>query len=128
MTSTELYLRLLKYVAPYRRVFALALAAMMVVAATEPALPAIFKPLIDGTFVDEDVTIMRWMPFAIIGLFVVRGLAEYVANYSITWVGNKVVMDLRNAMFDKLLQLPTRYFDNHPTGNLISKLPSMPRR
>ncbi|MDP2239853.1 MAG: lipid A export permease/ATP-binding protein MsbA [Burkholderiales bacterium] len=122
MTSTELYLRLLKYVAPYRRVFALALAAMMVVAATEPALPAIFKPLIDGTFVDKDVTIMRWMPFAIIGLFVVRGLAEYVANYSITWVGNKVVMDLRNAMFDKLLQLPTRYFDNHPTGNLISKL------
>lgn len=122
MTSTELYLRLLKYVAPYRRVFALALAGMMVVAATEPALPAIFKPLLDGTFVEKDATIMRWMPFVIIGLFVVRGLAEYVANYSITWVGNKVVMDLRNAMFDKLLQLPTRYFDNHPTGNLISKL------
>ncbi len=122
MTSTELYLRLLKYVAPYRRVFALALLGMMVTAATEPALPAIFKPLLDGTFVEKDETIMRWMPVVIVGLFVVRGLAEYVASYSITWVGNKVVMDLRNAMFAKLLQLPTRYFDNHPTGNLISKL------
>jgi len=122
MSSTELYLRLLKYVAPYRRVFALALLGMMIVAATEPALPAILKPLLDGTFVEKDETIMRWMPLVIVGLFVVRGLAEYMAHYSITWVGNKVVMDLRNAMFDKLLQLPTRYYDNHPTGNLISKL------
>lgn len=122
MTSTELYLRLLKYVLPYRKVFALALAGMMVVAATEPALPAIFKPLLDGTFVEKDATIMRWMPLVIIGLFVVRGLAEYTAQYSIAWVGNKVVVDLRNAMFDKLLQTPTQYFDDHPTGNLISKL------
>ncbi|MBX9811317.1 MAG: lipid A export permease/ATP-binding protein MsbA [Burkholderiales bacterium] len=122
MTSTGLYLRLLKYVAPYRRVFALALAGMMIVAATEPALPALLKPLLDGTFVEKDEAIMRWMPLVIVGLFVVRGLAEYTAHYSITWVGNKVVMDLRNAMFKKLLELPTPYYDNHPTGNLISKL------
>jgi subfamily B ATP-binding cassette protein MsbA len=122
MTSAGLYLRLLKYVAPYRSMFALALAGMMIVAATEPALPAILKPLLDGTFVEKDATIMRWMPLAIVALFVVRGLAEYVAHYSITWVGQKVVMDLRNAMFRKLLELPTPYYDDHPTGNLISKL------
>ncbi|MFN7086004.1 MAG: lipid A export permease/ATP-binding protein MsbA [Burkholderiales bacterium] len=122
MTSTELYLRLLKYVAPYRRVFALALAGMMVVAATEPALPAILKPLLDGTFVEKDEAVIRWTPFVIIGLFVVRGLADYTAHYSITWVGNKVVMDLRNAMFRKLLELPASYYDNSPTGNLISRL------
>ena len=122
ISSTELYLRLLKYVAPYRRVFALALAGMMIVAATEPALPALLKPLLDGTFVEKDESLMRWMPLAIVGLFIVRGLAEYMAHYSISWVGNKVVMDLRNAMFDKLLELPAPYYDNHPTGNLISKL------
>ena len=122
MTSTGLYLRLLKYVAPYRNVFALALAGMMIVAATEPALPAILKPLLDGTFVEKDATVMQWTPFVIIALFVVRGLAEYMAHYSITWVGQKVVMDLRNAMFGKLLELPTPYYDDHPTGNLISKL------
>ena len=122
MTSTGLYLRLLKYVAPYRSVFAVALAGMMIVAATEPALPAILKPLLDGTFVEKDATVMRWMPLVIVALFAVRGLAEYVAHYSITWVGQKVVMDLRNAMFRKLLELPTPYYDDHPTGNLISKL------
>ncbi|OGA48228.1 MAG: lipid A export permease/ATP-binding protein MsbA [Betaproteobacteria bacterium RIFCSPLOWO2_12_FULL_62_58] len=122
MTSTGLYLRLLKYVAPYRSVFGLALAGMVIVAATEPALPAILKPLLDGTFVEKDATIMRWMPLLIVALFVVRGPAEYLAHYSIAWVGQKVVMDLRNAMFKKLLELPTPYYDDHPTGNLISKL------
>ena len=89
ISSTELYLRLLNYVAPYWRVFALALLGMMIVAATEPALPALLKPLLDGTFVEKDESLMRWMPLLIVGLFVVRGLAEYMAHYSIYWVGNQ---------------------------------------
>ena len=115
-------MRLLRFVAPYRRVFALGLAGMVIVAATEPALPALLKPLLDGIFVAKDEGIMRWMPFIIVGLFLVRGLAEYLASYSITWVGNKVVMDLRNAMFAKLLELPAPYYDDHPSGILTSKV------
>ncbi|MGZ5092629.1 MAG: ABC transporter permease, partial [Burkholderiales bacterium] len=122
ITSTQLYLRLLRFVKPYRGVFALALLGMMLVAATEPALPAMLKPLLDGTFVDKNERIMAWMPIAIVVLFIVRGIAEYLSSYSINWVGNRVVMDLRNAMFDKLLQLPAPYYDNYPAGNLISKV------
>jgi subfamily B ATP-binding cassette protein MsbA len=62
------------------------------------------------------------MPFIIIGVMVVRGLAEYVASYSMNWVGNRVVMDLRNAMFARILELPTPYYDDHASGTLISKL------
>ena len=51
-----------------------------------------------------------------------RGSAEYTAAYCINWVGNKLVMDLREAMFSKLLALPTAYYDDHASGNLISKL------
>jgi len=122
MTSTELYLRLLQYVKPYWRVFALALTGMMIVALTEPALPALMKPLLDGTFVHKDEALMRWMPWVILALVAVRGSAEYVASYGINWVGNKLVMDLRQAMFDKLLTLPTAVYDDRATGNLISKL------
>jgi subfamily B ATP-binding cassette protein MsbA len=122
MTSTQLYLRLLRYVKPYSGVFALAIFGMMLVAATEPALPALLKPLLDGTFVDKDERIMAWTPVVIVLVFVIRGIAEYVAHYSIHWVGSKVVMDLRNAMFDKLLKLPAPYYDNYPAGNLISKV------
>jgi subfamily B ATP-binding cassette protein MsbA len=120
--SAGLYLRLLRFVAPYRGVFALALAGMVVVAATEPALPALLKPLLDGIFVEKDQAMMRWMPLLIMGLIVVRGLGEYVASYSINWVGSKVVMDLRNAMFSRMLELPTSYYDDHASGALISKV------
>lgn len=122
LTSTQLYLRLLRYVKPHRGPFALALVGMIVVAATEPALPAILKPLLDGTFVEKDERIMRWTPFVIVAIFIVRGIAEYIAQYAINWVGNRVVMDLRNAMFDKLLELPAPFYDNHPAGNLMSKV------
>jgi subfamily B ATP-binding cassette protein MsbA len=122
MTGTALYLRLMRFAAPYRGAFALAILGTVIVALTAPALPAMLKPLLDGTFVERDATIMRWMPLLIVGLFVVRGAAEYLATYAMAWVGNKVVMDLRNAMFARLLDLPTPYYDDHPTGTLISKL------
>ncbi len=122
ITSTELYLRLLRHVAPYKHVFGIALFGMLVVALTEVALPALLKPLLDGTFVQKDPTLMRWMPLVILGLTAVRGCAEYAASYCINWVGTKLVTDLRMEMFGRLLTLPTPYYDDHASGNLMSKL------
>jgi subfamily B ATP-binding cassette protein MsbA len=122
MSGKTLYLRLLANVRPYWRVFALGILGIVIVAATEPALPALLKPLLDGVFVAKDEAVIRWTPVFIIGLFVVRGLAEYLAQYALSWVGNRLVMDLRGVMFRKLLALPARYFDDQASGNLISKL------
>ena len=112
----------MRYVAPHKHVLIVALLGAVVVALTEPALPAIMKPLFDGVFVDRDAAIIRWMPLIIIGLFVVRGVAEYTASYCMAWVGNRLVMDLRTLMFARLLELPTPYYDDQASGNLISKL------
>lgn len=122
LTGSQLYRRLLRYVAPYRKQFAIAILATIVVALTEPALPILLKPLFDGVFVERDAAMIRWMPLMIIGLFLVRGLAEYTSNYCMAWVGNRVVMDLRARMFAKLLELPAPYYDEQASGNLISKL------
>jgi len=122
MTSSQLYLRLLRYVRPYWQAFSVSILGMVVAAATEPLLPALLKPFLDGTFVHKDDLVMRWAPVFILGIFFVRGLAGFFGSYAIHWVGNKVVMDLRAEMFGKLMTLPTRYFDDHATGLLISKL------
>jgi subfamily B ATP-binding cassette protein MsbA len=122
MTSTQLYSRLLGYVKPYWRAFAISLLGMVIVAASEPLVPALMKPMLDGTFVHKDQSMMRLVPMIIILIFLVRGLATFIGTYAISWVGNKLVMDLRNEMFRKLLSLPTRYYDDHATGSLISKL------
>jgi subfamily B ATP-binding cassette protein MsbA len=122
LTSTQLYLRLLGYVKPYWRTFAISIFGMAVAAATEPLLPALLKPMLDGTFVHKDDTVIKYAPILILVIFFVRGVSSFVGTYAIGWVGNKVVMDLRELMFHKLLTLPTPYYDDHATGNLISKL------
>jgi len=122
LSSSQLYLRLLGYVKPYWRTFAVSLLGMVVVAATEPLVPALMKPMLDGTFVHKDQAMMRIVPVVIVLIFLVRGLATFIGTYAISWVGNKLVMDLRDEMFRKLLTLPTRFYDDHATGSLISKL------
>lgn len=121
MTNSQLYLRLLSHVKPYWRTFLLSIIATAVTASTEPLLPALLKPMLDGTFVNRDEAIVRLVPIFILLIFLVRGIASFVSAYAIGWVGDKVVMDLRNEMFQKLMTLHTRYYDDHATGQLISK-------
>ena len=121
-SSRTLYLRLLGYVRPYWRVFAVSLLTMAFAAATEPVLPALMKPLLDGSFVERNQTHPYLVPLAIIGIFLVRGALSYLSSYTMAWVSNKIVLDLRNAMFQRLLALPTRYYDDRSSGVLISKV------
>ena len=120
--SRVLYLRLLRYVAPYWRMFALAILTMVLVAATEPLFPAMMKPLLDGSFVNKDAATIRYIPFALVGLFLVRGVFGFASDYALSWVSNRVVFDLRAEMFGRLVNLPTRYYDDASSGALISKL------
>ena len=120
--SRVLYLRLLRYVAPYWRMFALSILTMVLVASTEPLFPALMKPLLDGSFVNKDATTIRYIPFALVGLFLVRGVFGFASDYALSWVANRVVYDLRAEMFGRLVNLPTRYYDDASSGALISKL------
>ena len=120
-SSFRLYLRLLGYVKPYWRRFLASILAMIVVAATETGLPALVKPLLDGTFVERDYTLMRWVPVAIVGLFLVRGVASFVSGYMIQWVAQQLIVDLRRAMFGALVRLPTAHYDAATTGATVSK-------
>jgi len=122
--SKELYLRLLSYVRPYAKVFGLAVLGMVLTAATEPLFPALIKPLLDQGFVPAAER--TWDPAifaaAIIGIFLVRGVLTFGTSYCMTWVAQKVVLDLRNAMFSRLVRFPARYFNDNSSGKLLSKV------
>ena len=121
--SRELYLRLLSYVRPYAKVFALALAGMMMAAATEPLFPMFMKPLLDGGFAASDAS---WPPSvfagAIVGIFFLRGVLSFLGHYSMAWVADRVVLDLRAQMFARLVRFPTRVFDDQTAGALLSRV------
>jgi subfamily B ATP-binding cassette protein MsbA len=122
MSSKELYFRLLGHVKPYWRQFAAAIFAMVILALTEPAIPAMLKPLLDGTFVDKDPTFMFWAPIGLLLLFLVRGSTNFISSVAFAWVSGKVVNDLRVLLFERILGLATPYFDQNSTGNLVSKV------
>jgi len=121
--SLKLYTRLLSYVRPYAKIFAVAVLGMMAAAATEPLFPALVKPLLDGGFAAAGPAFPPLaFAAAIIGVFVVRGIFTFTSSYCLTWVANKVVLDLRAAMFGRLVRLPAKYFDDHSSGSLLSKV------
>jgi subfamily B ATP-binding cassette protein MsbA len=120
-TSLQLYFRLLRYVKPYWVPFALSIAGMVATAVTEPVFPALLQPLLDGSFVHKEGGLLAWLPALIVVVFLLRGFASYLSDYAIGWVANKVVMDLRNAMFSNLVRLPTHYYNAHTSGSVISK-------
>lgn len=122
LSSKKLYLRLLRYVLPYWRMFAISIVAMIVVAASEPAFPALLKPMLDGSFIKKDPATMQLVPLLLVALFIGRGIANFISSYCISWVANRLVMDLRAEMFRKLIYLPVPFYDHQSSGNLISKL------
>ncbi len=119
---TGLYLRLLRYVRPYWKPFVAGIFFVVVLALTEPAIPSLLKPLLDGTFVERDPDYLFWSPILLMLLFLVRGAASFLGKVAFSWVGGKVVLDLRREMFERLLSLPAAYFDAHATGNIINRI------
>ena len=120
--SRELYFRLLGYTRPYWKAFALTLLCMLLLAMTEPAIPALMKPLLDGSFIKKDPVAIRVMPLLLVLLFLVRGITSYASTVGLNWVSGKVVHDLRTGMFARLINLPSRYFHDNTSGSLISKI------
>jgi ATP-binding cassette, subfamily B, bacterial MsbA len=122
VSSRELYLRLLRHVRPYWRQFALGIVFMVLLGLTEPAIPFLLKPLLDGTFVDRDPQYLFWSPIVLMLLFLVRGICSLASQVAFAWVSGKLVLDLREQMFDRILSLPTAYYDAHATGLIITKV------
>lgn len=118
----RLYRRLLGYVYPHWRAFVIALTGLVFVASTETGFAMLMKPLLDGSFVERDPAIISLAPLGLIILFLVRGIASYLAGYWMGWVARRVIKELRRQIFEHLLRLPVRFFDSTPSASLISRL------
>ncbi len=120
-TSRELYLRLLRYVWPYRGALLVGILAMIVGGLADAALVKLTGPLIDELFVHRNRDLAILLPLGIVAVFLVSGLASFVSGYTTSYVSNKVVLDLRRAMFEKVLRLPPAFFDEVATARLVAK-------
>ncbi len=118
----QTYRRLLRYVRPYRRQFTWAIIGMICYATTDTAFAALMKPMLDGSFVEQDQAAIIMVPLLIVGIFTVRGIADFASTYWMSWIGWSVIKQLRSEIFAKYLTLPTGFYDNASSGELISRI------
>lgn len=121
-SSTRLYLRLLGYVRPYWKMFLAAIIGMALTAATEPLFPALMKPLLDGNLGANDAQAWWKYPLAILGIIALRGLFGLFGSYCMHWLSHRITADLRQAMFARIVSLPTPFFDAHPASRIVARV------
>jgi len=120
-SSLYLYRRLISYALPYWHIFVVAVIGMVIVAGSSAAFPALMQPLMDSSFVERDSDTIKWMPFAIIGIFAVRVVGAFISSYGMNLIGRNVIRVLRKEMFSRLISLPKSFYDQATSGQLISK-------
>ena len=116
------YRRLLGYIAPYRARFAVGILGAVLFAATMVSFSLFAKKFGDGTFAQRDPRTIVWVPLALVGLFVLRGIGDFTQTYFMGYVGRRVVNQLRREVFQHILRLPLGYFDRNSSGTLLSRL------
>jgi subfamily B ATP-binding cassette protein MsbA len=121
-SSWSIYLRLLRYARPYVGVFLIGVLGMILFAATNAVLGLVVKEFMNDAFVRKNPAILWQMPLAVVVLFALRGVGDFVGNYYPSWVGRQVVKSLRRDVFAHYLRLPTAYLDAQQSGHLLSKL------
>ncbi|HHO70431.1 MAG TPA: lipid A export permease/ATP-binding protein MsbA, partial [Halothiobacillus sp.] len=121
-TGWETYQRLLGYTRRYWKALLAAIVGMLLAAATDVSFAALMKPLLDGSFVEQDPQMIKLIPLALLGVFLVRMVAEFIAKYGMSWVGRSVIRDIRHDLFQHILHLPNRYFDRVSGGEILAKL------
>ena len=114
--------RLLSYVKPFRLGFVVAALGMLGYALVDVYFISKLPGFIDEGINAKNTDYLRYAPFFVIGIFVLRGFCNFVASYCLNWVGTNVVQTLRQQLFDHYMRLPVSYHDQHSTGELISKV------
>lgn len=129
----KIYLRLLGYVRPYIGVFLLSILGFLIFASTQPMLGYILKYFVDGLSNPDaslfpnvphlrDLNLLHTVPALIIIIAAWQGLGSFLGNYFLAKVSLGLVHDLRVQLFNNLLTLPNRYFDQNNSGHLISRI------
>ena len=118
----QVYKRLLAYGKSYWVAFVVAVAANACYSAVDSTYVYLLKPLLNKGFINPDVKFLAWLPFIIIGLFLIRSAMNLIGNYSMGLVARSIVMSFRQQLFAHLLHMPASFFDRSSSGQLLSML------
>jgi subfamily B ATP-binding cassette protein MsbA len=114
--------RFLTYLAPFKFPFFIAILGMLGYAGIDAYVISQLQPMIDVGLKDTNSDFLRIAAFAIVPLFIIRGLFNFMGSYTLSWISSQVVMKMRQQLFDKYIHLPVEFHDHQSAGRLISKV------
>lgn len=118
----DIYKRLASYSLKHWKYLIFAIIGLIIAGITVPMFTIYLQPLLDGTFTEKDPNIIKWAPFALLGIFLLRGIGSFMSSYCMEWVARSVVKEIRSELFTRLLRLPVSYYDKNNSGQLVTRL------
>ena len=116
------YKRLLGFVRTKALALWLALLGCVIYGSIDAAFTYILRPLLDKGFVAKDQQFIHWLPVVLLGLFMLRGVGNFLSNYFMAWVGRGVVMEFRQQVFQHLLRMPATHYDEKNSAELLASI------
>jgi len=116
------YRRLLRYVKPLWLQLSLAIIFMIIFSLLTSAIAFLVKPALDDIFLQQDATMLKLLPLGLILIFAVKGVSNYFQSYFIGFVGNRIVTDIREEVFNHIQGLSLSFFNSIPSGALTSRV------
>ena len=103
----------------YKMGLFLGTACMLLVAASSAVSALLIKPVMDDIFVKQDNEMLRLMPIVVVVVFFLRGLGDYGQEYYMNYVGQRIIKDLRDRLYERVMDLPLSFFQQERTGVLM---------
>jgi subfamily B ATP-binding cassette protein MsbA len=114
--------RLLSYTRPYWGRLVAGIFLAIVVSATTGAAAWIVKPVMDDIFLSKDTTLLKILPIGFVLIYAIKGLARYGQSYIMRSVGQKIIMKIRNELYEHIQKMPLSFFHNTPSATLMSRI------
>jgi subfamily B ATP-binding cassette protein MsbA len=118
----KIFKRLLKLARPHTVKFFFATLCMLVVGASTAILAALVKPVLDDFFIKQDARMLTLIPAAILAIYFIKMICSYGQTVIMSLIGQRVVTDLRNELYNHIQRQSLAFFTNHPTGTLMSRI------
>ena len=118
----DIFKRLLQLAKPHTLRFLAAMACMLVVGVTTSALAFLVKPALDEIFLKRNADMLKLIPLAVIGIYLVKGTCNYFQTVLMNFIGQRIVADLRAELYRKIQIQSLAFFTKHPTGVLMSRI------
>ncbi len=120
--TSNIFRRFSVYLKDFKFAFFIAIIGMIGYSAIDVAVISQLKPIIDDSLGKGDYEYLRLAAYFIVPLFILRGIFNFLGTYTVAWIGNHVVMQMRQQLFSRYIHLPVEFHDNTGTGQLISKV------